>query len=370
LLDELSRNKACKGHLRTEQEAMARYSRGMFLMIAYAASCGSAAFGDPSPAALVKHVYKTNAVSQIHYLYVTGPFSLLLLFLAFTTVYIVYVRGVTIELDRTALEADYTELGLVDHDDVIVGLVRMVQILGWLRIATFVPGWAYGAAPVVLFVVPSSRRSGKTVLGWDVAQVHVPWEVFLLLASSAAVGCGFSESGICRLIGRWLAGATSMGMLGTSYLAIFSISLVAEFMPLDKRTARHIVSGSAETLNHPLALILPTSAAYRLAFLMPQARLDYSVLFVTGRLGVVDFLKAGIPMKLLGVALSGLMIKVLASAVFDVGGPFPRWACSAESSCRWVAVPGIVDGRSVPSQACKLLEKGLCRLRNGTVLNV
>mmetsp|Transcript_104011 Transcript_104011/g.333376 ORF Transcript_104011/g.333376 Transcript_104011/m.333376 type:complete len:140 (-) Transcript_104011:54-473(-) len=129
-----------------------------------------------------------------------------------------------------------------------------------------------------------------------------------------------------------------------------------------------LASVATETLTDPLGLLLPATVACSFAFMLPAATPPNSVVFATRRLSIRDFLKAGIILKFVASVFGSVLIYLMGSAVYGVDDPFPEWACQ-KNKCRWVSVPGSINGVQVSSQACALTGVvGMCRLVDGVVL--
>mmetsp|Transcript_36783 Transcript_36783/g.102074 ORF Transcript_36783/g.102074 Transcript_36783/m.102074 type:complete len:658 (-) Transcript_36783:119-2092(-) len=368
-----------------KRESMRRYSVGILLAIAYSATSGGIAtsIGTIPNGVLMGMPEVNNMVSAQDWFLFAAPVSLLSVLLAFLVVYLIFVRGVQLELNRDVLLAEYKALGPLNRDQVVVAVVQLLQIIGWLARKDLINNpSAIGikgvndatiacAAAAILFFVPSVKRPGETVLNWDIAQSHLPWGVLILMGGGFAIAQGFLDSQLTRFVGEQLAGAVGM----SSFLLTYLITLILCFLTeVTSNTATAnimlpiLASVATETLTHPLLLMLPATVACSFAFMLPAATPPNSVVFATKRIMIKDFVKAGFSLNLVMILLGGPLLYLTGSAVYDTSGPFPRWAC-LPATCRWVDVPGIVAGREVPGQACTLLVDGTCRLRDGTIFN-
>jgi len=316
-----------------------------------------------------------------------APLSLLLALMAFAVIYLLFVRGMSVELNDGVLRREYAALGPINRDEMVVLSMLCLQIFGWLtrkdltnNLEVTDPVDLSGVgddtiactAAVALFLLPSAKRPGETVLTWDVAQKHLPWGVLLLMGGGFALAEGFKVSRLTAWVGEKIAGFANMDPLGLTFLIVFCVCFLTEVTSntVTASIMLPILEGVAiETLKHPLALMLPATAACSFAFMLPAATPPNSVVFATKRVALGDFVRAGLIINILSVLTGSLVMYGMAGAVYDVLGPFPKWACLPES-CRWVDVPGVVRGRQVSSQACSLTASGLCRLHDGTLLNV
>jgi len=359
---------------------------GVLLGIAYGASCGGVAtlIGTPPNGVLAGLPMVTEIVGSSDWFFFAAPLSLFLLVLVFTIVYLVFVRGVKLALDDSVVRESYAALGPVNRDELAVMIIQIMQfgsflirkdvinnpeVTGSANLKGVNDATLACAAALLLFFVPSVKRPGEPVLTWDVAQQQLPWGVLLLMGGGFAIAKGFQESQLTRFVGELLAEFLSSGRFLTTFFIASAVCLLTE-VTSNTATANVILpilaAVSSEILVHPLALLLPATVACSFAFMLPAATPPNSVVFATRRLGIGDFLRAGICLNLLAMTLGSLLIYVLAAAVYDVDAPFPREACLKEQ-CLWVDIPGLVRDRRVNSQACAIQAGGgWCSLYDGT----
>merc|ERR1711972_880301 len=98
---------------------------------------------------------------------------------------------------------------------------------------------------------------------------------------------------------------------------------------------------STETLTHPLVLMLPATCACSFAFMFPAATPPNSVVFATKRVGIRDFLRVGFILNILAIIFGSLIIYGMGLIVYDIGAPFPQWACLPDD-CVWIDFAGVV----------------------------
>ncbi|CAE8600538.1 unnamed protein product [Polarella glacialis] len=315
------------------------------------------------------------------------PISILMVSCVFVVLYILFVRGVQLELDGESVRASYVALGSFNRDELAVAIIQVLQFGGFLIRSDVINNVGLTgnkdlkgvndatiacAAALLCFVVPSVKRPGEALLTWHHTQQHVPWGVLILMGGGGALAKGFQTSLLTKYIGQKLAAATSMGRLNLTFFLTTLVCLVTE-VTSNTATANVMLpilaAVSLEVLLHPLALLLPATVACSFAFMLPVATPPNLIVFGTGRLNIKDFLKAGIILNILASVLGSLLIYLMAGAVFGVDDAFPKWACQ-DKTCRWVAYPGSINGVQVASQACALVKtKGLCRLVDGSILN-
>mmetsp|Transcript_11417 Transcript_11417/g.28359 ORF Transcript_11417/g.28359 Transcript_11417/m.28359 type:complete len:686 (-) Transcript_11417:498-2555(-) len=368
-----------------EAAKLNRFSVGVLLSIAYGASCGGVAtlIGTPPNGVLAGLPIVTAAIGSSDWFQFAAPLSVVLVVLVYAAIYLMFIRGVKLELDDTVISKAYQDLGPLNRDEVVVAVIQFLQFAGFLVRKDLVNNPEMGnligvndatiacAAGLMLFFVPSVKRPGEPVLTWEVAQERLPWGVLILMGGGFAIAKGFQTSELTQCIGEKLAEFAGVGRLWLTLFIVGSVCLLTE-VTSNTATANIILpilaAVSAETLMHPLALLLPATAACSFAFMLPAATPPNSVVFATGRVKISYFVRAGVCLNALAIALGTLLIYALAGVIYDVDGPFPEWACLPED-CVWVPIPGLVRGQEVSSQACGLIEQDICRILDGTVLN-
>jgi len=171
--------------------------------------------------------------------------------------------------------------------------------------------------------------------------------------------------------------AESVGELALVYVITLFCSVLTELcssIAIANLMMAALSSIAYETLDHPMLLLLPAAVGVNNAFLLPAATPPNAVIFATERVPIRSFFKAGRWLNFLSLLISPPLVYALGSAVYGALDPYPRWACTPfPEECRYLNVPGIIDGQRVASQACALIGGAgvnfTCQLRNGTFLN-
>ncbi|CAE8606910.1 unnamed protein product [Polarella glacialis] len=379
--------------LQDSQKTDAAQFRGLsvavLLAVCYGCSSGGIAtlIGTPPNGVLAALPMVAEAVTASNWSAFAMPISILVVTCVFVTLYLLFLRGVKVELDGESVKTSYAALGPVNRDELFVALIQLLQFGGFLIRSDVINNVGLTgnkdlkgvndatiacAAALLCFVVPSVKRPGEALLTWDHAQQHVPWGVLILMGGGGALAKGFETSLLTKYIGQKLAAATSMGRLNLTFFLTTLVCLVTE-VTSNTATANVMLpilaAVSLEVLMHPLALLLPATVACSFAFMLPVATPPNLIVFGTGRLNMKDFLKAGIILNIVASVLGSFAMYFMAGAVYGVDDAFPKWACQ-DKTCRWVAYPGSINGVQVASQACALVKaKGSCRLVDGSILN-
>lgn len=265
--------------------------------------------------------------------------------------------------DREAyavMKEEYRKLGPMSFAEISVLVIFVLLVLLWFtREPGFIPGWATvlfekdfvsdGTVAILMsmlfFVVPSRmpkcgsygfNEAGKlvkappTLLDWQVVHERMPWNIILLLGGGFALAKGSEESGLSTWLGESLAPLAEIPPFAISLLLCL---LVATFTECSSNTATTtlflpILGSMASAIRiHPLYIMLPCTIAASLAFMLPVATPPNAIAFSFGNLKVLDMVKAGFILNIIGILCINLGINTWGYVMFDMG-KFPEWANS------------------------------------------
>ena len=148
---------------------------------------------------------------------------------------------------------------------------------------------------VIAFAVPSGERDGSRLLTWESA-VTVPWGLVLLFGGGVALSLGFGKTGLSSYLGEALAQlaqqsvpgfvavSTLTGTFGTEVVSNTALANIT--MPILAETAK-------EAQIDPRLLVIPAALACSCAFMMPAATGPNAIVFGTGRIRIIEMVKAG-----------------------------------------------------------------------------
>lgn len=265
--------------------------------------------------------------------------------------------------DREAyavMKEEYRKLGNMSFAEISVLVIFVLLVLLWFtREPGFIPGWATvlfnqdktfvsdGTVAILMsmlfFVVPSRmpkfgsygfNEAGKLVkappalLDWQVVHERMPWNIILLLGGGFALAKGSEESGLSTWLGQSLAPLEKIPPFAISLLLCL---LVATFTECSSNTATTtlflpILGSMAQAIEiHPLYIMLPCTIAASLAFMLPVATPPNAIAFSFGNLKVLDMVKAGFMLNIIGILCINLGINTWGFVMFDMG-KFPDWA--------------------------------------------
>ncbi|XP_051257644.1 solute carrier family 13 member 2 [Dicentrarchus labrax] len=271
--------------------------------------------------------------------------------------------GMKTDRDKEAyavMREEYKKLGGMKFAEVAVLIIFVLLVVLWFtREPGFIAGWATllfnkeetfvtdGTVAILMsmlfFVIPSKmprcggygyNDEGKkvnapsTLLNWQVVHERMPWNIILLLGGGFALAAGSEVSGLSKWLGDSLAPLEKIPPYAISLLLCL---LVATFTECSSNTATTtlflpILASMAIAIKiHPLYVMLPCTIAASLAFMLPVATPPNAIAFSFGKLKVMDMVKAGFMLNIIGILTVNLGINTWGYAMFDMG-TFPQWA--------------------------------------------
>uniref|UniRef100_A0A4W3J7Z9 Solute carrier family 13 member 3 n=2 Tax=Callorhinchus milii TaxID=7868 RepID=A0A4W3J7Z9_CALMI len=194
---------------------------------------------------------------------------------------------------------------------------------------------------LMLFIYPSQKPSLKwwlnpkapnvpnpSLLSWQKVQTNLPWNVILLLGGGFAMAKGCEESGLSHWIGRQLRPLENLPPSAAVLVIAITVACSTEFA---SNTATSIiflpiVAQLAIRLKvNPLYLMIPATLSGSFAFMLPAATPPNSIAFATGHLKVMDMVKAGIVMNVIGILMLLLAVNTWGQYMFQLAVN-PDWA--------------------------------------------
>ncbi len=335
-----------------------KFSISLLLGIAYSASIGGAAtlVGTPPNLVFIK-LFKDlfpNApeISFATWMLATIPIVLLMLFFIWLLLTkILYKIPNDLEIDKTIINQEYNDLGKLTYEEKTVAIVFLITailwitrvdinfgsliLLGWQKLFENPKSMNDGVTAIfmalILFLIPVKNKKStyKTIVDNTVFK-DLPWAVILLFGGGFALAKGFQLSGLSDYIGNNLA-----GLEGTSpIITIAGISSVMTFtteFTSNTATTQMIIPVLASVATamkmNPLLLIIPATLSASMAFMMPVATPPNAVVFGSGRIRMMEMIKAGVIINLVGILLVTLIFYFIGMNLFDIDSSvFPEWA--------------------------------------------
>ncbi|MFC4076115.1 SLC13 family permease [Salinithrix halophila] len=315
------------------------FGTAMMLGIAYSASIGGLGtlIGTPPNAIFAAQAEKLFNVEISFATWMLFGIPLVVVMLASTWFYLVKVAYPMpikpISGGRTIIQQEKNALGRISPEEKAVLTVFILTALSWmtkdLLLKKMLPGIddtviAIGAA-LLLFLIPSRRKPGQSLLDWDTAK-NIPWGILLLFGGGLALAAGITRSGLDKWIGEQLTVLSGLNIL---LILVVVITLVNFLTEVTSNTATAtmmfpIMAAFAVTLGiHPYGLMVPAGIAASCAFMLPVATPPNAVVFASGSVRIGQMVRTGLWLNLVSILLITVAVYFLLPVVwgFDLMSP-------------------------------------------------
>uniref|UniRef100_H2YTW2 Uncharacterized protein n=1 Tax=Ciona savignyi TaxID=51511 RepID=H2YTW2_CIOSA len=264
---------------------------------------------------------------------------------------------------ESVLRREYRTLGGMRWEEgTVLTVFILTAILWFFRKPGFMPGWGQlfngnvsdGTVAMtmsfILFMLPRERpeflcNSKGTypptiylkclpIVDWPTMERKFPWSVALLLAGGFALASGATKSGFSVWMGNQLR---FLGGLQPWAICLVVSIVVCLFTECSSNTATTtlfvpILAQLAQVLEiHPLYLLVSPVLSASLAFMLPVATPPNAIAFAYGRLKVLDLVKAGWMLNIIGILVLTFFINTFGRSYFKLD-TFPAWAALAPSA--------------------------------------
>uniref|UniRef100_A0A674G7H0 Solute carrier family 13 member 1 n=1 Tax=Taeniopygia guttata TaxID=59729 RepID=A0A674G7H0_TAEGU len=265
------------------------------------------------------------------------------------------------EASSQVIQEEYKKLGPISYPETVTLVLFILMTLLWFtRDPGFIPGWSSlfpkyksyvtdSTAALVIgllfFIIPAktllrTSNGENTVFGyiplitWKEFQSCMPWEIAIL------VGGGFALADGCEVskLSEWVASKlTPLGSLPLWLIILISCLIVTSVTEVASNPATitiflPILSPLAEAIHvNPLFILIPATLCTSFAFLLPVANPANAIVFSYGHLTVMDMVKAGLGINIIGVAVVMLGIMTWIVPIFDLY-TYPSWALNIPST--------------------------------------
>jgi len=335
-----------------------KFSISLLLGIAYSASIGGAAtlVGTPPNLVFVK-IFKDTfpdapEISFATWMLATLPIVLIMLFFIwFLLIRILYKIPEELKINKSVIDKEYIALGKFSYEEKTVAIIFVITAVLWitrvdLYLGSFtLPGWRNllpnpksindGTTAIfmalLLFLIPVKDKKSKykTLVDATVFK-DLPWAIILLFGGGFALAKGFQVSGLSDFIGNNLSSLEGLPPMIT-ILGINSAMTFATEFTSNTATTQMIIpvlSSVAVAMKiNPLVLIIPATLSASFAFMMPVATPPNAVVFGSGRIKIIEMIKAGIIINIVGIIVATLIFYFFGRFLFSIDlGVFPEWA--------------------------------------------
>ena len=306
------------------------FSLAILLGIAYAANVGGMATLIGTPPNLVLAAFMENeygySISFVKWMMVGLPVSLLMLgciYLLLTK--ILFPNKLDTLGDSAALiETEIEKLGKISKAEIYVSTIFCVAIFFWIfknNINEWFPELELSDTTISMVAAFSCfvvMLGDKFILDWEDTK-NLPWGIIILFGGGLSLASGMYGTGIVDLIGEAVSSYNALGVLVTSIILISvtlfmtelisNVALVNIFAPM--------VAGVAIGMDIELLhILIPVAMASSCAFMLPMSTPPNAIVFASGKIKVVDMVKAGVLLNLIAIALLILFYKFVIPSVF------------------------------------------------------
>ncbi|MEE2002421.1 DASS family sodium-coupled anion symporter [Alkalimonas sp. MEB108] len=309
------------------------FDTAVMLAIAYSASIGGVAtlIGTP-PNALLAAYLQSNYDIQIgfaRWMLIGVPIASLLLVLCWF-----WLTKLSFQLDKVTLSDtkdlyrdELQQLGRMSDGEKRVLAIFLFAAVGWIS-REFVQGqtgWPLDdtiiaiMAACLLFIVPVNWRSGQRILQWEDTK-KLPWGILLLFGGGLALAGQIQKSGLADFIALQVGGLDGISIL---LLVLLVTSIIVFLTEVTSNTATAagflpLLGPVALALDTSVAmLVVPAALAASCAFMMPVATPPNAIVFASGKLKIIDMVKAGFALNIMAIAVITLFCYWLVELVFS-----------------------------------------------------
>ena len=339
-------------------EETKKFTLGLMLGIAYACSVGGLAtlVGTPPNLAFVRIFAITFPTAQpiaFGTWFIMGfPLSVLMMVIIWLLLTKVYFRVPShITVDKSIVESEYKELGSMGFEERCVLTVFFLTAVLWIFRKELnlgfvsIPGWSQlvpypkmiddGTVALfmamLMFLIPTRSVNAQhpTIMGADVIK-NIPWNIVLLFGGGFALAKGFQVTGLSALIGTKFAGLAGLHPIVMILVVCFGLTFLTEVTSNTATTQMILPILAALSYDikiDPLFLMIPAALSASCAFMMPIATPPNAIVFGSGRIKIVEMVKVGIFINILGAIVITAFFYFIATVIFSIDpGIYPDWA--------------------------------------------
>ncbi|XP_026576957.1 solute carrier family 13 member 2 [Pseudonaja textilis] len=267
------------------------------------------------------------------------------------------------------IKSEYRALGRMKFSEAAVLILFIALVVLWFtREPGFMPGWANALfsqrakshitdATVVIFIAllmflipselprcssgaqqegsPGQIRAPPALLDWTTVNRQMPWNIVILLGGGFALAKGSEVSGLSSWLGNKLTPLQNIPHPAITFLLCLLVAVFTECTSNVATTTLFlpILASMAQAIElNPLYVMLPCTLAASLAFMLPVATPPNAIVFSYGNLRVIDMVKAGFMLNILGVLTIMLAINTWGVPMFNLR-QFPAWAHVNATRC-------------------------------------
>ncbi len=310
-----------------------KFSTGLMLSIAYAASIGGIAtiIGTPPNVVMVgymKRFYNLD-VSFSSWMMVGVPLMIaLLVSLYFIITKILYRNNLNaIEGSEQLIQRKLQKLGKMTKEEKQVLIIFSVTCFFWIfrqNLNALIGKNMLDDTTIAMtggicmFLMPVNLRTSKFLLEWSDMK-SLPWGILLLFGGGLCLAEGMEDAGLVQLVGEKISEQGAIGLPALTFMLTFISMALTEVMSNVALTTIFVpvVFGIADGLHiSPLLLAMPVTLAASCAFMMPVSTPPNAILFASGYIRIKEMIKTGLLLNLFSLVIIFIISMTLMRWVF------------------------------------------------------
>lgn len=209
------------------------------------------------------------------------------------------------EVVRGALQ----KLGPMSKPEIRVGMIFGLVALAWmfrLQLNEWPPLAKLGDTSIavigalLLFLVPSGRKSGEKLIDWPRAE-RIPWGIAILFGGGLSLAAAMEATGLAQWIGTWIVSLEGLSTFGLIAVLVITTILISELASnvATLTSMLPVVAAIAQATDTPLqALAFPVAIAASFAFMLPVATGPNAIAFSSGVVTLKRMLVIGFALNL------------------------------------------------------------------------
>ncbi|CAF4156283.1 unnamed protein product [Rotaria magnacalcarata] len=195
-----------------------------------------------------------------------------------------------------------------------IGFIMLIVCWLWLQILYNRKDYVTDGTTAILIgslplILPDQNPFQKNwkynpILQWDELSKSFPWGVFMLQGAGLAIADGFKASNLSITIANLLQFLVRTPEKFIIFVVIVISSIFTEFTSniAGASILFPILDSISHTVQiHPAYLIMSSCMAVSLSFMLPIATPPNSMIFSSGHVRMMDLIKAGIGVKIIGI---------------------------------------------------------------------
>ncbi len=324
-----------------DKETLRPLGVSLMLGIAYASSIGGIATPVGTPPNLVFRAIFSEmfpgaaGLTFAQWCLFAMPLALALLLIAWVVLsFLLFRSPKELTIDRSPLRSELSALGPFRREEAIVGGIFALTAVLWVFREPIVfegftlPGWQ-GLLPwakgiddgtvaifmaMLLFLCPGrTPDSGQPTRLLTAKSIgDVPWGIILLFGGGYAMARGFEDSGLSAWVATtFFSDFGKMEIVGMVLITCVVMTLLTEVTSNTPSTQLVLpivgATAVAEQID-PLLLMVPATISASMAFMLPVATPPNAIVFGTGRIRIMDMLKAGMVLNVAGAILTTAVV--------------------------------------------------------------